>query len=544
MDEVGDSASGHRTSPPHSQSLPNPTSNRTHNSFHSFIYHLTRRPARMDEEANFANLLSQSTANIPSWSTSAATGNNPSSPDPWANPFSSDPSSNPFASSTSAFGSTSAYVPAQPATQQFRLDPESPREEISPYVQKLEEDEREGRGILPDPPSVIAAREQEAAHLASGFDTFAQPSSSIDGYSATPTPTYAQRDDPFATPYSPPRSQPQPQATQPAATIAPARKLPSDLIDEDLMAASDPSISLKKAFVKSSTSSRSIAAAADSGPTDGKAKAYVFTPVKKEVEPTKHQDKKEEEPKEKEAPAASSEKANGTANAADPPTETTEQPSGEEASKDVGDQVAESIPEQELGDHAAPAKPPQAVDVETDEKPPMAPASIPLPASSLPTPIASRATTPLPPIQATAPDASQSPTTLATPSMDRVSVSPLNAPASAFDGDYGFKSLSIGAASMPSTAPIPAKTEWENKPTPSSSRFGGKGWGALDEPDVDDGGLFGKGGPSVKSDPWGGDEADGNGWGGGSMSTSASAGPSQVGTLMLCILAASLQITC
>ena len=81
---------------------------------------------------------------------------------------------------------------------------------------------------------------------------------------------------------------------------------------------------------------------------------------------------------------------------------------------------------------------------------------------------------------------------------------------------------------MPPT--IPEKSTWDDRPTPVStaSRFGGKGWGALDD---DDGGLFGKGGASVKSDPWGSETNNGNenenGWD-DSSATTPIAGPSQV----------------
>ncbi len=100
------------------------------------------------------------------------------------------------------------------------------------------------------------------------------------------SPTLAN--DPFAQPFAPPgdpsallllqlpcvlwRLRPRRQLT--SASGPRPKGLPSDLIDEDLLAASDPSISLKKAFVKTDTSAKPASAA----PTPEKPKAYVFRP--------------------------------------------------------------------------------------------------------------------------------------------------------------------------------------------------------------------------------------------------------------------------
>ena len=517
----------------------------------------------MDEEADFSNLLSQSAfPTRPTWSS-----NEPSSPDPWANPFSSDSPNNPFASATSPFGSTSAYVPAGTGSTQtqaqtpgqgggqqgFRLDPESPREEISPYVQKLEEDDRYGRGTLPDPPSVIAAREQEV----------------IDAVFTNP---YADDTDPstgFQVPYSPPsfgdndaQAQTQTQTNGSGSGSGtglgspPSRKLPSDLIDEDLLAASDPSVSLKKAFVKSTPAPRST----QKSPTkvaEGK-KAYVFTPGGKsnnapgptpapapapvpKKEDTKKADVKEKEKKEEQAVTAK------------PEVEEKPKPETMEKKEDIDDHQEEVKPttvteKPESGSTTPVPAPKDDKKIKPDAN--TAPAEIPLPASVQPSPTVSRVPSPL-----AAPTKKETQNSIissasdvfsSTPSHDRVAVSPLDAPPPA-EQDYGFQSLSIGAASsantttatqqppaLPPKTATPTTTTWDTKPSATSSRFAGKGWGALDEDDD----LFGPGGPSVRSDPWGGGGGSGNGvaasvaetdgWADPRASASSEAGPSQV----------------
>jgi sorting nexin-1/2 len=468
----------------------------------------------MDEEADFANLLSQSTIQRPTWTTS-----DPSS-DPWANPFSSSSPTNPFASSTSAFGSTSAYVPSLP-----QLDRE---DEVSPYVSKLEEDVAFGIGNLPDPPSVIAAREQEATEAEEGFGSY---------------PVQIQDQDAFTVPYSPPRPEVEVKVGSPTP---PTRKLPSDLIDDDLMAESDPSVTLKKAFVKSTSAPKK------EGKVEGK-KAYVFTPAKKGGE-----DKKGKTPESKAAPVkgtspvrkdtpekkGSPEKKGKPAEEVSPveKDETKEKvaekvdaaptpapdtiKSTEESSQEEDKQVKEpnevAVPETVAESTTTNTSETEPAQPQTSEA--IKPESIPLPASGQATPSISRIASPvsankgfLSTNDLFSPDS--------TPKHDRVAVSPLDPPPPA-EKDYGFHHLSIGGSSQAQVAP-PSKTStgWDQpSATSSGSRFAGKGWAAVEETDD----LFGAGGPSVRSDPWGG-SGDGEGWAGDNVPTMS--GPSQVSRL-------------
>ncbi|KAI9634689.1 putative vacuolar protein sorting-associated protein vps5 [Dioszegia hungarica] len=545
-----------------------------------------------DEERDFAALLSQSTAlpTRPTWSpqTSATTA---AQLDPWANPFASsptDPFSAPAATSTALpsftsganggpSGSGSGYVP--PAASGFddysstsggfgetRFDytPSPPtatysggagidaqQESDSPYVQKLEDEQMlpSSSGGIPEPPSVIAARER---------DGMSWGETDMSGFGAPAVSTSSW--DPSADQYqvSPPRpSQAEPVPPhKPTPPQTAGRILPSDLIDEDLMAASDPSISLKRAFVKSTPA----APAATKGKTPEKAKqgAYVFRPAGVPVKFRGQAEEKKGEAKAPEAKVVQEAKKveeDGTAPVVEevqPPgdaaaAETVEEAEagasvapedkpaadvkGEILPADQGKEVAAQEPESARA--AAPSPEPAPPKVEpkaepsssavelntsddsksvrpTPSSPPLAPASIPLPASSVPT----RTSTPLPPshIAPTSPSPPLYPTQ--TPTHDRVAVSPLEPP-SAHISDFGFKSLSIGAAGM---MPPPAAAEegWGGGGSGIGSRFGGKGWGAMDAAPEEEG-LFGKGGPV--GDPWGG--GGGGGWGG-----EADAGPS------------------
>jgi sorting nexin-1/2 len=441
----------------------------------------------MDEEESFAKLLSQSTtAAVPAWN------DTPAEADPWANPFSdTTPSANPFAS---PFGTASAYVPASsadPYAAPIAVPPDSPRDEVSPYVTKLEEDEAAASGRRPDPPSVIAAREQ------AGF-----------GDASIGQPPYSSFQN--IHPASPPKSQEQQQ--QQRADKAERRGLPSDLIDEDLLAASDPSASLKKAFVKSTPVATKKEAKEVKQETESK--AYVFTPAKKGSvgsEPKKGQ----EAPPSNEATSAKTEK---------------------EPEKAADSKVVPAVESEKADQQPTPTT---------------APTSIPLPDSSTATPTATRPVSPTP---ATSDEIQPSPVPF-TPSSDHVAVSPLDPPP--HNGDYGFQSLAIGGSSVappppPTKSPVrePDNTTTDGwtasqaTSTPSGSRFSGKGWAAVDD-EVDDG-LFGKGGPSIRSsapapraDLWGGGvtvDASEGGWGEPGVaslgSPAPSAGPSHVRTTL------------
>lgn len=463
----------------------------------------------MDEEADFANILSQSTIQKPTWST---TPSDPSS-DPWANPFSTSSPTNPFASSTSAFGSTSAYVPT-PAPA-FSLD--SPEQEVSPYVAKLEEDDRYGRGNLPDPPSVIAAREQEASEAEAVF-----------GNPYAPTEL-----DPFTVPYSPPK----PAEAQVEAQAKPSRKLPSGLIDEDLMAASDPSISLKKAFVKSTPAPRP-----EGGKVEGK-KAYVFTPGKPAAKATKKEDKVDVKGEDK-VETVKEDKNKDTKSEVEltPDTESATETAAQNAvatneantedhfkTGSVGKETKQPVKPAPNNDKTAKAAPQQLPEITQSTEP----ESIPLPPSGQATPSISRIASP---VSANGQNQDRTSSLLSatndifsansTPKHDRVAVSPLDPPPPA-EKDYGFHHLAIGGSSQPVTAPPPppkTSSGWSQPSTAATgtgSRFAGKGWAAVD--DSDD--LFGPGGPSSKSDPWGGED-DAEGWAGDNVPTMS--GPSQV----------------
>lgn len=498
----------------------------------------------MDEEQSFANLLSQSAApSRPTWGDGAS-----ASDDPWANPFSDSGAgaSNPFADTTSPFGLSSTYVTPIPTAP----SPEIPKAEVSPYVAKLEEDDRAGRGTLPDPPSVIAAREQHFADAdavaSSSSPPFTTTSIATGGYESPYASPAVGRDDPFAQPFAPTQyNEPSlpplpPKEPAQAPPPAPSRKLPSDLIDEDLLNASDPSVSLKKAFVKSTPAQSGGATTARVGATPEKPKAYVFRPSGKRdsTGPAAREEKSEQagrkpdevkahqvEVKVEEKPAAPKEATQATSTSA----VTAVHPSGTEAAATKAQPAAASTAVPATDDVVAAAK--------SEIVPPhlAPPASIPLPESSAATPTASRPESPVPPSLPTAtpaaapPDVPEpSPAAFAiTPSTDRVAVSPLDTPS---EPEYGFRNLSIGAVGAAVPPPVPEKTPLDGSSgggggggaegwttgvsSPPTSRFGGKGWGAMDE--EEDGGLFGKGGPGIRTaattttgDMWGTSAAGG-----------------------------------
>ncbi|KAK4685193.1 sorting nexin-1/2, partial [Tremellales sp. Uapishka_1] len=465
----------------------------------------------MDEEASFANLLSQSTiAAKPSFYAPPVPSDEH---DPWANPFSDTPTSNPFASAS----------PFAPLHSQL----EEPREEVSPYVQKLEQDVDDGIGKLPDPPSVIAAREYEAiSENAYASNPFA------------PAETFV----PALPEYVAPEPSPPPVPSAAAAPVT--RILPSGLIDEDILGASDPSVSLKKAFVKSSTSGRNLASV-----SEGKAKQYVFKPGGKNHGEEKKRSKVEDDKEVSSttvngtsAVESSAEMGEATSEAGKTEIEDSpvleanvkKEPEGESTEEDETEATAPAavpanIKPTSESEPVDPSPAPVSAKDESsqysdttpngesslDEPPHLAASAVPLPDSTAPTPTPTRPVSPTPPTTAD-PERNH----ISTPSFDRVAVSPLDAPTST---DYGFKALSIGGSAMDTPPPPPTKSPvsstWASEKPTSASRFGGRGWGALDE-DEENEGLFGKGGPSLKSDPWAG-----GGWGG--ESTPARAGPSR-----------------
>lgn len=188
----------------------------------------------MDEEANFARLLSEAApAAKPSWGEEAA--------DPWGNPFND---------STTAWGGE-PQAPISP-----------PRPSFDSYT------------AVPDPPSVIHAREKEELGFgdSGGFD--ADPYA---GFGTPSRPTYSPKASSSTSPISP--------STAHTAPISPPvdRHLPPGLIDEDLLAEHDPEASLKRAFVKRD-SAPTTPAKADTTTTPSK-KPYVFRPGKEAEKP-------------------------------------------------------------------------------------------------------------------------------------------------------------------------------------------------------------------------------------------------------------------
>jgi sorting nexin-1/2 len=449
-------------------------------------------------------------------------------------------------------------------------------------VQRIQEDR--GRVDAVDPPSVIAAREQETFNSPYSNPELAPTNAYNGGGYSNGAGEGFGGEDPFAIPFQqpsippfqPPISSPAPDSqTQAQQSSLPGRKgLPSDLIDEDLLAASDPSLSLKKAFVKSAPTPASRPTAGKA--VDVKPKTHVFTPGKRSNTPVAKEAAAEPvKPEKKEQNGLKGDKvekedkgdkdvtvlANGSRPDSRRPNgdgQTTQDPAlgkaAEGPTKGSESVEVEATPkEKEQGalDDGSDVKPDPAqtsqegAEAVSDPSDPPAvrvtdvadtatsateaatsspsishdltptvsrdPTAVPLPASEAVTPVPTRP--PSPKAQPTENITGPSPAlsaTLETPSVDRVAVSPLDAPTND-DLDSGFQALSIGASSMSQPPSPPPKspehqTQGWTTPAASASRFAGKGWGAMD--DEDDQGLFGKGGPSAKS--WAPEE---NGWG-------------------------------
>lgn len=491
----------------------------------------------MDEEASFANILAQSTTTSrPTWS-STTTGAGAASPadDPWANPFaaagSAGAGSGGFGTSASPFGGPNASASAFDADRGGFGGGGLASPSASPYVQRLEDNERVGRGTLPDPPSVIAAREAEASASSAYLQSAFGATDAARAFAPIDSPTLAN--DPFAQPFAPPGAPFRPasppaalrseSAASPPAVVAPGPKskgLPSDLIDEDLLAASDPSISLKKAFVKTAAP----ASGSSTAPTPEKPKAYVFRPGGAAAA----RRESSEVVKKVQAPEPKGKSADPTP----APVATASQTGGSDVEETVDGSTKKA--EVAAAEEATPAEnnpstvvtaPTPSVDEVEAFRLGHDATSVPLPPSTDATPAVSRTVTPHPAEPSGSHQAEQSAATAepVTPSGDRVAVSPLDG---AHASEYGFKNLAIGgdgpssAAQKPtpptapatvqaeSSIPDPMSSGWTSSlPTastsasaPGSSRFGGKGWGSLDDDDdaEGDGGLFGKGGPSLR----------------------------------------------
>lgn len=337
----------------------------------------------MDEEEHFARLLSESTpAPRPSLFANES--------DPWANPFGGDELSGGWGASSAAPAPAPSSSSPPPATS------------ASMYESTFSS----GLGTVPDPPSVIHAREREELAAFGGGFGGEDPYTSSNPFSSSP-PRFAQPTSPRG---RSPQSPSSPTAARRSAPSSPTsemaarqRTLPAGLIDEDLLAQHDPEASLKRAFVKSRTAKEDSKQVTVVPPTPEKKAPHVFTPAKEKAP---------------EAPKPQDKQALAVAAAA---------------------------------------------------------GSLPLPESSMPTPTPSRPDTPA--------------ATLPTPG-DRVSVSPLDTPTA--EPDFGFQSLAIGGASTNGAASSPVV-----------AKFGGRGWGAVDDEPL-----------STAGDPWNeGGSAAGSGWG-------------------------------
>lgn len=185
----------------------------------------------MDEEENFARLLAQSNP-APRQTLFS------NEADPWANPFGGDDLSGGWGA-----------PPAGPAPS-------------SPPSQNLY-DGGIGGG-LPDPPSVIHAREREEL-AAFGDDPTSNPFSS--------SPRTSPRKSQSSAPSSPAAAR---RSVPSSPETGRQRILPAGLIDEDLLAEHDPEASLKRAFVKHEEKEK----VAVIPPTPDRKAPYIFTPAK------------------------------------------------------------------------------------------------------------------------------------------------------------------------------------------------------------------------------------------------------------------------
>jgi sorting nexin-1/2 len=300
------------------------------------------------------------------------------------------------------------------------------------------------------------------------------------------------------------------------------------------LAASDPSLSLKKAFVKSSPAPRH-----EGSKAEGK-KAYVFTPGKQGGSKTSGKEKETEKAKavekveEKTVRSSSSSEATEKDDIAKTPVKEDvkedAKPSDEPKENDTNVQPTQETKQDEPDEIKTATEPAPATQADTVK--PIQPESIPLPASGQVTPAISRIASPVSANGSANRSLLSATNDLFSPKIDRVAVSPLDPPPPA-EKDYGFHHLSIGGSSMSATAP-PPQNDWtlpSTTPTVTAtststgSRFAGKGWAAVDDTDE----LFGPGGPSVRSDPWGNSGRDGEGWAGDDIPSTS--GTSQVSLL-------------
>ncbi|OWZ72477.1 hypothetical protein AYX14_02082 [Cryptococcus neoformans] len=457
----------------------------------------------MDEEETFANLIS-STALPPRPSWDAPSTSPSHDADPWANPFSADTTALPTSFSSSALLSSSPK-----------------RTTVSPYVAQLER-EATARSF-PDPPSVIAAREQELVQKAEGLaqhrsvyasSAFASPFESP-AVNAGPA-----ADDPFGNPFAQPSAGQERDPTtvlfppapvdaleSPATsdqTVEQGREILKNLIDDGLTEDGDSGRSLKRAFKKSAQVPREKREIGSE-----RSKAYVFSPKKKSSkEETKQRVLKDDMEADKlvegieELPPSRENALNE-----DGETEGSGQNQAQETSTNV----------------------PSPTTPKANTPTPRSPTSVPLPISSVTTPIATRQSTPAPPTENSPVHAKEqikagkekdeaSTATLSTPLSNRVSVSPLDA--SSIEEPY--KNLSIGSSapeqihSSKATWNTPQSGESQPSVSTTTTRFGGRGWGALDEDDNN--GLFGKSTLGIASgsvteamSSWG--EGEESGWG-------------------------------
>lgn len=404
---------------------------------------LSTTPPTMDEEESFARLLSASTpAPRPTLFPSGSAG---ADQDPWANPFGATSGSGAGGGAGGAFGntmddawgaSTIPSIPADPNPAATATSPAAGQRERSPSPAfgGAAGDER------PDPPSVIAARERQELAAATGGGG---------GFGGSSSAGWGAFDDPYSSTtagWSPP-----PKATfGPQSPTSPTRSNRGAHSRQTSGAASQ---------LGSPTSPKTAAAGASRALPAGLIDEELLA---------------EHDPR-----ASLTRAFVKSAPVAAPP-----------ASGPVAPQ-AHPTPEKKVYVF----KPRAAVQHEIEREKPAAvrssdPTAVPLPESAAVTPATSRPATPA----VSSPPASS---TLAPESVEHLSVSPLDTPAT--ETDFGFRSLAIGGSG--------ALAASNGSPGAAATRFGGRGWGAVDAEETP------LSGDADGADPWNEGGSGGGGWG-------------------------------
>lgn len=481
--------------------------------------------AAMDEEESFANLISSTALPArPSWDAPSTSPSHDA--DPWANPFSADTTTLPTSFSSSALLSSSPK-----------------RTTVSPYVAQLE---REATARpFPDPPSVIAAREQElvqkAEDLAKHRSVYAS-SAFASPFESPAVNSGPAADDPFGNPFAQPSAG---QERDPATVLFPPGAIDAslppatsgqteeqgleilkDLIDDGLTEDGDSGRSLKRAFKKSAQVPREKHELGSE-----RSKAYVFSPKKKGSNEEAKQRLLNDDMEADKVVKGAEELPLSRENALDKDREKEglDQHQLQGAKEQNESEKKEGVLMHQTAYTETSTNAPSPTTPKANTPTPRSPASVPLPISTVTTPTATRQSTPVPSTENSPDHAKEqikagkekdnaSTVTLSTPLSNGMSVSPLDA--SSIEEPY--KNLSIGGSapeqihSSRDTWNTPQPGESQPSVSTTTTRFGGRGWGALDEDDND--GLFGKstlgmasGSVTGAMTSWG--EGEESGWG-------------------------------